>query len=157
VDVLLLQRLLYISALTITEHHAEHAQRELLIARLMTLRLRSEDAALEHPASLHRFEVEPMVLIALPLGRRHPLLEIFQPPCDLDLGHNFASDRSAISRQREAIASITFPQRRGSWSACAGRSTRWDGRLELPQVARSAFGAAACRGCSTRCGRTRAP
>ena len=108
-----------IATLTIAEHHAEHRERELTVGRFATLRLRREDAALEHATSLHRLEVEAVILVALTLERaelRHFLLEIFEPLRQklLELGHEFASDRCAISRQRQTIMSIIFPHREGS-------------------------------------------
>ena len=52
------------------------------------------------------------VIVRVPSDFDDAALEIVQPR--LDLGHVFASDRCAISRQRQTIAAITFPHHEGA-------------------------------------------
>ena len=98
------ERGLDVPPLAIAEHHAEHRERELRVIRVMALRLRREDAALEHPATLHRLEVEPVVLVALAIDLRHSLLELFEPLRQrlLELGHGslLIDARSRVNDKR---------------------------------------------------------
>jgi hypothetical protein len=68
--------------LALVEHHRQDVERKLRIVLRKVLRFGREKPELELATTLHRFQVEPLVLVTLMLGRRESFLALIEPMND---------------------------------------------------------------------------